>query len=203
MNRISLAAAGAALALLTVSCAGAPPPPNLHLLTAEQPPKAGQNSTADLPKILVAQAQVPDYLDRPQLVEHTSANGLKLLDNDQWAERLSMNVARVVAQNLSAMVPADASIPLPLHGSFPYKCQVVISLNTFELDSNGGEALLAGRWSIADATGDNELAAATVSLRKPASGPGIAGAVDAMSKALGDVSRDIAAQVKRLPQCGT
>jgi uncharacterized lipoprotein YmbA len=199
---VRLAACGLAVAL--AACSKATPPPNLYLLTAEQAPAAGERSTVDLPKILVAQAQVPDYLDRPQLVEHNGENGLKLLDGDQWAERLSMNVARVVAQNLSAMVPADATIPIAARGSLQYKCQVVISLNSFELNSTAGEALLIGRWSITDAEGANEFGSSTVSLRKPSTGPGMAGAVQAMSQALGDVSRDIATQFKKLKsQCGT
>ena len=192
------------IATLVAACGSITPPPQLYLLSAEQPPAPGERSTASLPKILVAQAQVPDYLDRPQLVEETEGNGLKLVENDQWAERLSMNVARTVAQNLSAMVPADAMIPIAARGSIPYKCQVVISLNSFQLNSTGGEAILAGRWSITDGEGNAELAATTFSLRKTATAPGMAGAVAAMSHALGDVSRDIAAGLKQLKgQCGT
>jgi len=202
-GRILLRIAACALAgSLMASCSKDTPPPNLYLLTAEQQPQAGERSTADLPKILVAQAQVPDYLDRPQLVERNGENGLKLIEGDQWAERLSMNVARVVAQNLSAMVPADATIPIAARGSLTYKCQVVISLNSFDLNSTGGEALLIGRWSITDAEGSNEFGSATVSLRKTSTSPGMPGAVEAMSRALGDVSREIATRLKQLKsQC--
>jgi len=189
--------AAATLLSLLAACTPPVPPPHLYVLSPMVPVAAGEHPTANLPIVMVALTQVPDFLDRPQLIERTSDTGLKLVETDQWAERLSTNISRVVAQNLSAMVPADASIPLPVRGALPYKFQVVISLNNLEL-AETGEVLLAGRWSITDADGAKELAARNVALREKAASPGIPAAVDAMSHALGEVSRDIADQIKRL-----
>jgi uncharacterized lipoprotein YmbA len=193
----------AALLLVSFAAACTPPvpPPHLYVLSPMVPPLTGEHPTAGLPIVMVALTQVPDFLDRPQLVERTSDTALKLVETDQWAERLSTNISRVVAQNLAVMVPADASIPLPVRGALPYKFQVVISLNNLEL-AQSGEVLLAGRWSITDADGTKELAARSVSLHEKAAGAGIPAAVDAMSHALGEVSRDIAEQIKRLNAAG-
>ncbi len=67
------------------------------MLSPLQAPPSGDRAVTGLTSILVAQPQVPDYLDRPQIVERTTANELKLVEADQWAERLSINVSRVVA----------------------------------------------------------------------------------------------------------
>ena len=179
------------------ACAAAVPPPRLYVLDLVTPLATGEHSTAGLPAILVAQVQVPDYLDRPQLVERTDANQLKLVEADQWAERLSINISRVVAENLSAMVPADANVAVPARAALPYDYQVVLSLDGFELDQNGA-AVFSGRWSITNSDGSKELAAATVALRNPALKPGIAAAVEAMNSNLGTVSRDIATAIKGL-----
>lgn len=195
----TLRRAVAALAVVVAldACASAVPPPRLYVLNPVAPSPAGEHSTAGLPAIIVAQAQVPDYLDRPQLVERTDANELKLVDSDQWAERLSLNISRVVAENLSSMVPADANVAVPARSALPYDYQIVISLDDFELDQSGA-AVLSGRWSIANADASKELKAATVMLRQPAAAPGIAAAIQAMNANLGAVSRDIAAAVKEL-----
>ena len=195
MHPSRLVAALAALVL--AACSSGTPPPKLFVLNPVAPPAAGPRVAAGLPEILVTPAQVPDYLDRPQLVERTSANELKLVEADQWAERLSLNVARVVAQNLSAMVPADANVAVAARASLPFDYQVVLALNGFELDQSGA-AVLNGRWSVTNAEGTKELAAASVSLRQPAARPGIPAAVEAMNAILGAVSRDIAAAIKKL-----
>ncbi len=184
------------LAMLA-ACTAAKPPPTLFVLNPVATPPSDRSATG-LPEILVAQVQVPDYLDRPQIVERTAANQLRLVEADQWAERLSVNVARVVAQNLSAMVPADVNVVQAARASLPFDYEVVLALNSFEIDQ-GGAALLTGRWSVTNADGTRELAAASVSLHQPPSRPGIAAAVEAMNANLGAVCRDIAAAIKRLP----
>jgi uncharacterized lipoprotein YmbA len=191
------AIAVAAIFLTTACAASSVPPPQLFVLNPVRSPPTGDRVLAGLPSVLVAQTQVPDYLDRPQIVERTAANELKLIEADHWAERLSINISRVVALNLSAMVPADANIVAAARSSLPYDYQVVLTLNNFELDQSGA-ALLGGRWSVTNAEGTKELAAATISLREPAVRPGIAAAVEAMNINLGVVSGDIAGAIKKL-----
>lgn len=190
-----------ALALLAACSSSSVPPPRLFVLSPLQAQAAGDHPVSGIPSILVAQTQVPDYLDRPQIIERTTTNELKLVDADQWAERLSINVSRVVAQNLTTMVPADANVAVPARASLPYDFQVVVTLNNFELDQSGA-AILGGRWSVTNAEGTKELAAATVSLRQPAARPGIAAAVEAMNANLGAVCSDIAAEIKKLKAGG-
>jgi len=193
-----LFAAGLALASLgACSLSGVTPPPRLYVLNPVAPQPVGERSPAGLVRIVVAQVQVPDYLDRPQLVEHASPNELKLVNSDQWAERLSLNIARVVAQNLAAMVPADAIVTVPVRAALPYDFEVILVLNEFELDQNSA-AVLGGRWSVTNADGTKELAAADVSLALPVGQPGIPGAVEAMNRNLGKVCSDIAEAIKRL-----
>lgn len=183
-----------------VACTSTVPPPRLFVLSPLKSLPAGDHTVAG-PSILVAQTQVPDYLDRPQIVERTAANEMKLVDADQWAERLSINVSRVLAQNLSVMIPADANVAVAARSSLPYDYQVVLTLNNFELDQSGA-AVLGGRWSVTNAEGTKELAAASVNLREPAAQPGMVAAVEAMNANLGVVCRDIAAEIKKLNASG-
>ncbi len=138
-----------------------------YVLDPVTPLAARRALDCGLPDILVAQAQVPDYLDRPQLVERTDANELKLVETDQWAERLSINISRVVARE----PVGDGAGRRQCGGAgarsrCPTTTRSCSALNSFELDQNGA-AVLSGRWSMTNADGTKELAAATVSLREP------------------------------------
>ncbi len=99
------------------------------------------------------------------------------------------------------MIPADANVAVAARASLPYDYQVVLTLNNFELDQSGA-AVIGGRWSVTNAEGTKELAAASVSLTKPAAQPGIAAAVEAMNANLGAVCQDIAAEIKKLKASG-
>ena len=55
----------------------------------------------------IGPVSVPAYLDRQELVTRIGQNQLRLSERDRWAEPLSENIARVVSQNISALLRAD------------------------------------------------------------------------------------------------
>jgi hypothetical protein len=90
---------------------------------------------------------LPQYLERPQIVTRLGSNEMKLADFDQWAEPLKDNVSRVLSENLSALLCADAMAIFPWTGSTPVDYQVQVEV--IRLDGRlGGEAMLTARWAI-------------------------------------------------------
>jgi uncharacterized lipoprotein YmbA len=182
-------------------CGAINPPAHLFMLE----PAARHASPAALATapvtILVNPTSVPDYLDRLEIVARTGANELHLIESDQWAERLSVNISRVLAENLSAEVPSDAFMASAARNGAALDYQVALTLDSFEFDESGA-ALLAGRWSISNGAGTHELAAAKVALREPPGGPGTAQGVAAMSRNLDVVSQNIAAGIQKLVAAG-
>ena len=53
----------------------------------------------------VGPVTLPPYLDRPQIVTRASRAQLHLAELDQWAASLQDTVARVLAENLSLLMP--------------------------------------------------------------------------------------------------
>jgi uncharacterized protein len=210
------AAALPVFGILILSSACASPPSRLYLLSplpssgqhqATTPSSAGaEHSGSSLPTAstptsrepLVAVAvSIPEYLDRPDIVERTSANEVKPDYSAQWGENLATTATRALAGNLEEMVPSDdvSMLPSSRGGSFDYL--VNLNLTRFESDEHG-VSTLAGRWSIADRNGV-ERAAGRVQRSENATGPGYDAMAAAMSRNLAAVSVEIAQALQRLP----
>src|SRR5262249_49672322 len=139
---------------------------------------------------------VPDYLDRLDVVERTSANELKPVYNVQWGEHLGVTAASAVTENLAAHLPSDDVITLPARGSRSLDFQVNLDLTRFERDASG-TSVMTGRWSIADASG-NERARARVHLSEKIDGTGYDAMAAAMSRNLAAVSAEIARALSKI-----
>src|SRR4051812_874936 len=57
--------------------------------------------------LLGVQVSVPEYLDRLDIVERTSANELKPNYGAQWGESLSVTATRSLVENLGSLLPGD------------------------------------------------------------------------------------------------
>ena len=148
------------------------------------------------PVIGVGPITFPKYLDRPQIVTHTSRHQLALGEFDRWAEPLQENFSRVLAENLSILIPTDHILleNRPQSATLDYQVQV----DVLHLDGwLGGESALIARWSILDRA-DRQLLSRKVHLNAPADGRNYEAMVVAMNQMLETFSRDIATAIQRL-----
>jgi uncharacterized lipoprotein YmbA len=181
------------VAWLGLSGCASTAPTRFYLLTPIL--DTGRPLAAARPLVIgVGPVTLPPYLDRPQIVTRASNARLDVAEFDQWAAPLQDSVARVVAENLSLLIPTDyvAQHPWPRATSVDY--QVTITVDRFD-GTTGGEVVLLGYWSLWDANG-NELARKKVHFRVPTAGPEYEALVGAMSRTLADLSQDIATTVQ-------
>lgn len=96
------------------------------------------------------------YLDRRQIVTRASQAKLTLAEFDQWAAPLQDNVAHVLAENLSLLIPTERiwTAPWPRTAAVDY--QVLVEVTRFD-GTTGGEVVLAARWSLVAADGKELL----------------------------------------------
>jgi len=184
---------------LAVGCAETVPPPNLHVLSAlPRDAATGPGSTAASrgPVVGVEQANIPEYLDRPEIVVRTSANTLELMRGDRWGQRLQGDITRVVAENLRGMLPSDNVFVLPLRRREPVAMTVAVDITSFEQDASGN-AVLNAYWTVLDGQTEAERAGARARYTEPVEGEGAEATVAAMNRTLAALSRDIAAGIKR------
>jgi uncharacterized lipoprotein YmbA len=184
---------------LVAGCAETRPPPNLHVLSAlPRDAASGPGSTAASkgPVVGVEQANVPEYLDRPEIVIRTSDNTLELTQGDRWGQRLQGDITRVIAENLRGLLPSDNVFVLPLRRREPVAMTVAVDITSFERDASGN-AVLNAYWTVLDGQTEAERAGARARYTEPVDGEGVEATVAAMNRTLAALSRDIAAGIKR------
>jgi uncharacterized lipoprotein YmbA len=142
--------------------------------------------------------ELPSYLDRDELAERMSSAEVRYSRIDFWAEPLKTNLTRVLLQDLSTLLGADRIVLYPWPGTVAVDYQIVVNLLRFERTAAGGTELRA-RWAIRNPRTGEYLVLQESNLARPASSSAATDAVDALSADVGDLSREIAAALWKLP----
>jgi uncharacterized lipoprotein YmbA len=189
-----LAAAGL-LGLLLLGCAQVTPTRFYTLSSVLAPPgEAAAGPAANL-TVGISAIALPEYLNRPQLVTRDGSNRVVLSDFDNWIEPLQGMFARTLAENLSLLLRTDDVLTLPQRRPFRPKYQVDVEVARFDTDS-AGQAVLDARWWLIGARSERVLHGARATLAEPVAAGDRAAGVSALSRALGALSREIAAAIE-------
>jgi uncharacterized lipoprotein YmbA len=174
---------------LLAGCASAPS--RFYTLDAPEPDPTVQSAPAS---VAVAAVTLPDLVDRPQLVVRRGAHEVSILETQRWGAPLRGEIARVIAANLSRELGGVPVAAYPQNAVASAKVRVSVDVQRF--DSTPGEAAyVEALWSVRRVPGGEPASGRSV-VRAPASGPGYDALVDAHSRALAVISRDIAAVVR-------
>ncbi|MBS1212422.1 MAG: putative lipoprotein [Proteobacteria bacterium] len=180
--------------LLTAGCSS--PPTRFYVLSAlpDSAPAATAVAGRDV-AVGVGPLQLPDYLDRPQIVTRSGQNALDLAEFDNWAEPLEDNATQVLAENLAVLLPSRRIATYPWKRSTPIDIQVVAKVTRFE-HAEEGETVLSTRWRLLSADGAKELLSRESRYRERPAGDSYGATVAAMSRALAQFSRDVAGAIR-------
>lgn len=187
-----------ALLLVLGGCAGTPSS-RFYMLEAMSASLAREEVTTLAPAISIGLGPVtlPAYVDRPQIVTRTSQTTVELAEFDRWAEPLSSNVSRTLTENLAFLLPTDSVVPFPWPGSVAVTYQVLVDV--YRLDGIlGDKAFLDAQWSILEKRDKKMLVLQRSTFVVPIGGPSFGALVTAQSRALGELSREIALVLKAL-----
>jgi len=185
--------------ILIMSSCSTGPPTRLYVLTSltrvESVSQAmGRRDVA----IGVGPVELPQYVNRLQIVTGDNSPELQSSYSAQWAEPLQDGFTRVLAENLSLLLATDRVVIFPWK-SFVPEYQVVIEVTRF-VGQTGGEVSLAALWSILSKNGKDVLVSKKSSFHESTGSSEYAALAAAMSRAVAALSRDIAAAVVALPQ---
>ena len=182
-----------ALLLTAAGCANTPPS-RFYMLEpisqATQPPPADAAGLS----IGVGPAQIPEYLDRPQLVTRSESNTLELDEFHRWGGSLSSDLLRVVAQNLSVLTGSDSVFVYPWEEPIDPKYRIHLSILGLD-GSLGGDVVLDTQWVVASRDRRENLASGRSVIREPTRGMSYQDLVAAQSRTLGTLSREIADEI--------
>jgi uncharacterized lipoprotein YmbA len=191
--------------LLLLAGCGSSAPANFYLLQAQpvpaslKPPSLKPQPPAVSHKSIgIGPVEIPEYLDRPQLVTLTGGNTVQIHEFERWAEPLREGVTRVVTDNLAGMLATDPIEVYPWKSQLTVDYRLALTLNRFEAAADG-QTTLAGWWTLYD------TANRRVSLRKPVLLTGsiesnkVSAMVDGQSRLLARLCEEIAGAVRHLP----
>lgn len=181
------------LTTLLSGCFGHSQPIEFYTLSP-LPRPAGGTGSAPGTIVAVYPAAIPAAIDRPQIVTRTDENQIVLSEFNRWGGTLKEEISRVLVENLGILL-SDRRVSVMtdnLAGDPAYL--VAVTFNRF--DGRLGENVwLNAAWTIRDQKHKKTLAVKTSILQEKISGPGYAELVAAQSRALGALSREIAAEL--------
>jgi hypothetical protein len=194
MKRINLFAL--LVSLLIAGCIGTPTRPSTFyvLSTDSAAPVAGRESPASPLSLGLGPIELPDVLDRPQIVTRPDPNRVDLAEFDRWGGDLGKDLSRVLAQNLMARLNTDAVLLYPWSSSV--RPDYEISIQFFSFDGElGKRAELAGVWRLSDTRRGCEPVSRRFRVVETPASSGYAGLVAAISRGVAKLSEEIATAV--------
>ena len=169
------------------------PPPNLYMLDLPF-----GTELAGIEKgiaVGVGPVELPQYLDRPQIITRDGTYRLQASDAHVWAEPIKSSASRVLVVTIAAALDSNRVYIIPTRTRTPLDWRVTIDVGRFD-GAIGGEVLLAVRWSLFRGD-DKNVALTRVSIvEEPVTGESYAALVSAQSRALSRLAEEIAAAIK-------
>jgi uncharacterized lipoprotein YmbA len=147
--------------------------------------------------IAVGPLDLPEYLNRPQIVTRVNPSELRLAELDNWAEPLKGNIIRVLAENISRLICTKAVVIYPWNKSLGIDYQVDIKIIWMD-GKLGDKAILVIQWAILDATDKSVLLTRNSQYTESVTGTTYSALVEAHSRLIAAFSQDIVQAIKSL-----
>jgi len=131
----------------------------------------------------VGPIQLPEYINRPQIVTRNSAHHLDIAEFHRWVEPLNESITRVLVMNLSNNLNSNRVYWLPRQDrNFPLELRVVIDIGRFD-GKLGKEVELQARWTLFDKQNQPKLTRVSL-IKEKVNGASYENFVKAMNGAL-------------------
>jgi uncharacterized lipoprotein YmbA len=184
------------LAAVLSGCFGHSRPIEFYTLASMSRP-AGTTSGVPGTVVAVYPAVIPAAIDRPQLVTRMDDNQIMLSEFNRWGGTLKDEISRVLRENLAILL-ADRRVTV-MSDSLAAEPAYLVQVTFNRFDGRlGDSAWLNAAWTVRDQKRKQTLAVKTSIVEEKALGPGYAELVAAQSRALGTLSREIAADLSAL-----
>jgi uncharacterized lipoprotein YmbA len=155
----------------------------------------GKNSAVPTPfTVGVGPVEIPDFLERPNIVTRNGENGLEIAEYDRWAGSLKQDITRTLIQDLSAFLPPGVSV-LFWKRSIPMDCRVTVEVTRLDVIP-GRTVLLRGQWAIFGREPKVPLTMRSGAFTEHLAGTDYSTAVTGIGKAVGQMSEAIAADIE-------
>jgi hypothetical protein len=172
--------------------AGSSPDPRFYMLKSIGEEGAVQKLNIPANTItLIGPVDIPQYLDRPQIVTQDDRGMINIAQFDRWGESLDAGIMRLIIEDLHLMLPETTFEAFPCNYAIPLNYQVIVEIQ--QLRSNlKGDLLLVAQWSIINANTQKMLFTKRSDLSQQINPHNYSGLADALSRAVSSLSGQIA-----------
>ena len=185
-----------AMSLALAGCLGSSPPSRFYTLAPLQI-RNGQGGTPPDATLAIGPVEIPESIDRPQIVTRTGANELVVAEFDRWGGSLDSEISgalvatvrdRLASQQI-AVAPWRSAI---LSGVGP-SYRAAVSVSRFD-GIPGQSVVLQGRWELIGQSGES-LGVREATVTEKIDGAGYDALVAAMQRALVRFGQQVADSV--------
>jgi uncharacterized lipoprotein YmbA len=181
------------LALALSGCISIPnsPTPRFYMLQAVYEDQVNKkiNIASDV-FIGVGPVKIPEYLDRPQMVTQSKEKMLTFAQFDRWGESLDLGMARLIAEDLTVMLPGTKFTLHPWNSTIPVKYQVVVEIVQLESELNK-DLFLVAQWLVIDAQNAKTMIIKRSEFRQPIIPQDYSGLAKTLSTACASLASEI------------
>ncbi len=181
------------LVFLLAACAGSSPRTHFYALEAGPAPQ----TLASMPELslVLGPIQLPDTLDRPQIVTRGAPHARELAEFHRWAGNLKADMGRQLTRRLKKALGTERVFRSSSQRHLDLDYQIRLDILVFDgwLD---GTVELIGSWALLDPNGRQEFHLEGFELSESVSGPDYRELVAAHSRLLARLGDRIAVGVK-------
>jgi uncharacterized lipoprotein YmbA len=180
------------VAFLSSGC-GTSPAAKYYTLTptAQQKQEIAVIGTENVSPITIGPVEIPEYLDRPEIVTRAEQNQLVLAEFNLWGGSLKADVNRVLIDNISYVLAAEGMPVVTWKMGMTDAYRVPIQIVRFD-GSPSESVVLKARWAVIGRDGKTFEFVRESNIIVWVKGGSYSSLVSAMSDALGELSKEIA-----------
>jgi uncharacterized lipoprotein YmbA len=146
----------------------------------------------------IAPVELPDTMNRLQIVTREGSNELKLAEYDRWAGALNENIGLVMAENLALLLGSEQVVSYPrVQAANP---DFTVALRVLQLDCTPGDRVqLKAQWTLLAGPDRKEALTRVTSYSEKLADKQYPALVAAVSRTIGQLSRDIVREIAVKP----
>ena len=163
-----------------------------HFVLTSLPPTETANVASGTWRVDVVHVKIPSYLFNASLAVRKGTNEVVYPPGTLWAERLDTGIPRVLAADLSSLLPGE-QIRVAVGTSEDVAREIGVTVEQFDV-SLSGQAVLVAKWRIFSPGREKLLRSGESRLSRsgPAPDTDPSGAVGTLSDLIADLSRQLA-----------
>jgi uncharacterized lipoprotein YmbA len=164
----------------------------LHETKPSPPVASGEVSVS------IAPVEIPDYLDRPQMVTRDGQNELRLAEFDRWGGSLGENVSSVLAENLGLLLNSESVHVFPRARA--EKSDFKLNVRIMRLDCiPANQVLLKAQWTLFSGAEGKDVATRISTFSERLADSKYETMAAAVSRTIEQLSREIAGVIRGVP----